>query len=81
MPAWFVALVHPEKTSVSVPISIHGKPEHWSSPRIPNDEIAEIWDGIVTQFEVGSAVALALFLITMTVVGRALAPLKRFRRR
>src|SRR3954465_3028076 len=26
-PAWFVALVHPEKTSITVPISIHGKPE------------------------------------------------------
>src|SRR5437764_13079611 len=24
-PAWFVTLVHPEKTSVNVPISIHGK--------------------------------------------------------
>jgi two-component system sensor histidine kinase UhpB len=30
----------------------------------------------LTQLEVGSAVALALFLITMTVVGRALAPLE-----
>ena len=43
---------------------------------IPNDEIAEIWDGIVTQLEVGSAVAVALFLITMMVIGRALAPLE-----
>ena len=43
---------------------------------IPNDEIAEIWDGIVTQLEVGSAVAVALFLITMMVVGHALAPLE-----
>ena len=42
----------------------------------PDDEMAEIWDGIVTQLEVGSAIALVLFLITMTVVGRALAPLQ-----
>jgi len=42
----------------------------------PNDEIAEIWDGIVTQLEVGSAIAIALFLVTMTVVGRALRPLE-----
>ena len=42
----------------------------------PDDEMAEIWDGIVTQLEVGSAIAVALFLITMTVVGRALAPLQ-----
>jgi two-component system sensor histidine kinase UhpB len=76
VPAWFVALVHPEKTSVSVPISIHGKRTALVITSIPNDEIAEIWDGIVTQFEVGSAVAVALFLITMVVVGRALAPLQ-----
>ena len=75
VPAWFVALIHPEKTSVSVPISIRGKPEALVITSIPNDEIAEIWDGIVTQLEVGSAIAIALFLITMTVVGRALAPL------
>ena len=42
----------------------------------PNDEIAEIWDGIVTQLEVGSAIAVALFLITMMVVSRALAPIQ-----
>ena len=76
VPAWFVALVHPEKTSVSVPVSIREKPTALVITSIPNDEIAEIWDGIVTQLEVGSAVAVALFLITMMVVGRALAPLE-----
>jgi len=76
VPAWFVALVHPEKTSVSVPVTIDGKPSALVITSIPNDEIAEIWDGIVTQIEVGSAVAVALFLITMTVIGRALAPLQ-----
>src|ERR1700760_583112 len=25
VPSWFVALVHPEKTSVSVPVSLHGQ--------------------------------------------------------
>ena len=75
-PAWFVGLVHPEKTSLSVPVSIHGKPTALVITSIPNDEIAEIWDGIVTQLEVGSAVAVALFLITMLVVGRALSPLE-----
>jgi two-component system sensor histidine kinase UhpB len=76
VPAWFVSLVHPEQTSVRVPVSIHGKPSALVITSIPNDEIAEIWDGIVTQLEVGSAVAVALFLITMTVIGRALAPLE-----
>ena len=75
VPAWFVALVHPEKTSVSVPVSIHGKEAALVITSIPNDEIAEIWDGIVTQIGVGTVVAVALFLITKTVVGRALAPL------
>jgi two-component system sensor histidine kinase UhpB len=75
VPAWFTALVHPAKTSVSVPISLHGKTSALVITSIPNDEIAEIWDGILTQVEVGSAVALALFLLTMIVVGRALSPL------
>ena len=75
VPAWFAALIHPESTSVSVPISVHGKATALVITSIPNDEIAEIWDGIVTQIEVGSAVALVLFLVTMIVVGRALGPL------
>ncbi len=76
VPAWFVTLVHPEKTSVSVPLSIHDKRTALVITSIPNDEIAEIWDGILTQIEVGSAVAAVLFLITMMVIGRALAPLQ-----
>src|ERR1700744_3725655 len=76
VPSWFVALVHPERTSVSVPISIHGRQESLVITSLPDDEIAEIWDGIVTQLGVGTAVAVALFLITMLVVGRALAPLE-----
>jgi two-component system sensor histidine kinase UhpB len=75
-PAWFVNLVHPEQTAVKVPVSIQGKPASLVIASHPNDEIAEIWDGILTQLEVGSVIALALFLVTMTVVGRALAPLR-----
>ncbi|MDE2377708.1 histidine kinase [Bradyrhizobium sp.] len=75
-PAWFVGLVHPEQTAVSVPVSIRGKPGSLVITSHPNDEIAEIWDGIVTQLEVGSAIALALLLVVMTVVSRALAPLQ-----
>jgi two-component system sensor histidine kinase UhpB len=76
VPEWFVTLVHPRTTSVSVPISIRGRSTALVITSIPNDEIAEIWDGVLTQLAVGSAVALALFLITMIVVGRALAPLE-----
>ncbi|MCK1655503.1 HAMP domain-containing protein [Bradyrhizobium sp. 149] len=74
-PTWFVSLVHPEQTAVSVPVSIHGKPGSLLITSHPDDEIAEIWDAIVTQLEVGSVIALALFLVMMNVVGRALAPL------
>jgi two-component system sensor histidine kinase UhpB len=75
-PAWFGALVHPEKTAVNVPISIAGKQGSLVITSHPNDEMAEIWDGIVTQLQVGSAIAVALFLITMMVVNRALAPIQ-----
>lgn len=75
-PAWFVALIHPEQTSVSVPISIQGKSGSLVITSHPDDEISEIWDGIVTQLQVGSVIAAALFLITMMVVNRALAPLQ-----
>jgi two-component system sensor histidine kinase UhpB len=76
LPAWFVALVHPEKTAVTVPISVNGKQGSLVITSHPNDEMTEIWDGIVTQLQVGSAIAVALFLITMMVVSRALAPIQ-----
>ncbi len=75
-PAWFVALIHPEQTSVSVPVSMKGKSGSLVITSHPNDEINEIWDGIVTQLQVGSAIAAAMLLITMVVVSRALAPLQ-----
>jgi two-component system, NarL family, sensor histidine kinase UhpB len=77
VPEWFLTLIHPEQTTVAVPIVANGR--SLGSLVItshPTDEIAEIWDGIVTQIEVGSAIAAALFLITMTVVSRALEPIK-----
>jgi two-component system sensor histidine kinase UhpB len=75
-PAWFVALVHPERTAVSVPVTINGKSGSLVITSHPNDEMNEIWDGIVTQVQVGSVIAIALLLITMTVVSRALAPIQ-----
>jgi two-component system, NarL family, sensor histidine kinase UhpB len=76
-PAWFIALVRPEQASESVPIVVQGK--SLGSLVIashPTDEIAEIWDGIVTQVGIGSALAVALFLVTIVVVSRALAPIQ-----
>jgi two-component system, NarL family, sensor histidine kinase UhpB len=75
-PAWFVRLVHPEKTTVNVPISIKGKPGSLLITSHPNDEMAEIWDGIITQLQIGTVVAIVLFLITTRVVSRALAPIQ-----
>ena len=75
-PAWFVTLVHPEKTAVNVPISIKGKPGSLLITSHPNDEMAEIWDGIITQLQIGSVIAIVLFLITTRVVSRALAPIQ-----
>ncbi len=77
VPEWFVALIHPEQTTVGVPIVVNGR--SLGSLVItshPTDEIAEIWDGIVAQIEIGSVIAAALFLITMTVVSRALKPIE-----
>ena len=76
-PAWFIALVRPEQATESVPIVVQGK--SLGSLVIashPTDEIAEIWDGIVTQVGIGSALAIALFLVTIVVVSRALAPIQ-----
>jgi two-component system sensor histidine kinase UhpB len=77
VPEWFLTLIHPERTTVGVPIVVNGR--SLGSLVItshPTDEIAEIWDGIVTQLEVGSAIAAALLLITMIVVSRALQPIE-----
>jgi two-component system sensor histidine kinase UhpB len=74
-PAWFGALVHPEQTVINVPMTVNGKSELLQITAHPNDEMNEIWDGIVTQIQVGFGIAVALLLITMTVVNRALAPL------
>jgi two-component system sensor histidine kinase UhpB len=75
-PTWFVALVHPERTAVSTPVTVNGRSGRLVITSHPNDEMNEIWDGIVTQLQVGSAIAIALFLITMRVVSRALAPIQ-----
>ena len=75
-PAWFVRLVHPEQTTVNVPISIKGKQGSLLITSHPNDEMTEIWDGIVTQLQIGTAIAIVLFLITSKVVSRALAPIQ-----
>src|SRR5262249_41369844 len=39
-PAWFVTLIHPETTSVEVPLSVGGKQERLVITSDPNDEVA-----------------------------------------
>ena len=61
---------------MNVPISIKGKPGSLLITSHPNDEVAEIWDGIITQLQIGTVIAIVLFLITIRVVSRALAPIQ-----
>lgn len=76
-PEWFVALMQPEPTRIRIPIMVDGKSHGiLSIASHPSDEIAEIWDSIVTQVQFGSAIAAALLILTMLVVGRALAPIQ-----
>lgn len=76
-PGWFGRLVHPELTELRVPVTVNGRSlGALTIASYPVDEMAEIWDGIVTQIAIGSAIALTLFLLIMTVVNRALAPLR-----
>src|SRR5215472_5884687 len=75
-PAWFVALVRPEGTTIRIPLAVQGNDVGAlviSSE--PSDEIGEIWDGVITQIVVGGCLAIMIFLITAAVVRRALAPL------
>jgi two-component system sensor histidine kinase UhpB len=74
-PSWFVAAIHPERISLSVPVSIGGKQQILTITSHPDDEMREIWDGIVTQLTLSLIVALLLFVVTSLVVRRALAPL------
>jgi two-component system sensor histidine kinase UhpB len=74
-PSWFVALIHPERTSVVIPVSVGGQQQTLKITSHPDDEMQEIWDGIVTQLTLGAVVALVLFVVTSVVVKRSLAPL------
>lgn len=76
-PEWFVAMVRPEPIRLRIPIAVEGRSYGTLSiASHPTDEIAEIWDSIVTQIQFGSAIAVALLILTMLVVSRALAPIQ-----
>ena len=74
-PSWFVSLIHPERISESVSVTIGGKQQTLLITSHPDDEMREIWDGIVTQLALSLIVAMVLFVVTSLVVRRALAPL------
>ncbi|MEH2512804.1 two-component system sensor histidine kinase UhpB [Nitrobacteraceae bacterium AZCC 1564] len=80
-PVWFVRFVHPTQTTVSLPITVGAR--SFGSLVIksdPRDEITEIWQGIVTQLAVGTAVTITLLFITMFVVDRSLGPVNELAR-
>jgi two-component system, NarL family, sensor histidine kinase UhpB len=74
-PAWFVALIHPERTTMPVVVQVAGQPQTLTITSHPDDEIREIWDGIVTQLTLSLIVATVLTIVTSVVVRRSLAPL------
>ncbi|MDR3464748.1 MAG: histidine kinase [Xanthobacteraceae bacterium] len=77
VPSWFVALVRPEQTTVTVPVEVDGRSlGALAITPLPTDEMAEIWDGIVVQIEVGIAITVGFLLLTIWVVNRALAPVE-----
>jgi two-component system sensor histidine kinase UhpB len=77
VPSWFVALVRPEQTTVTVPVEVDGRSlGALAITPLPTDEMAEIWDGIVVQVEVGLAITVGFLLLTIWVVNRALAPVE-----
>lgn len=79
-PSWFVALVHPEQTTVTVPVEVGGRSlGALSITSHPTDEIAEIWDGILVQVEIGLAITGGFLLLTVVVVNRALEPVAHLR--
>lgn len=76
-PEWFVTMVRPEPTRLRIPIAVDGKSYGTLSiASHPSDEIAEIWDSIITQIQFGSAIAAVLLILTMLVVSRALSPIQ-----
>lgn len=78
VPSWFVALVRPEQTTVTVPVEVDGRSlGALAITPLPTDEMAEIWDGIMVQVEVGLAITVGFLLLTIWVVNRALAPVEQ----
>ena len=73
--------VHPSQTRVSIPVTVGAR--SFGSLVIksdPRDEISEIWQGIVTELAVGTAVTITLLFITMFVVDRSLGPVNELAR-
>src|SRR5690242_10260698 len=53
VPGWFITLIHPEQTTVTLPVMANGRSLGLLAiTSHPMDEIAEIWDGILVQLEV-----------------------------
>lgn len=74
-PSWFVSLIHPERTTMPVRVQVGGQQQTLTITSHPDDEMREIWDGIVTQLTLSLIVALVLTMVTSVVVRRSLAPL------
>jgi two-component system sensor histidine kinase UhpB len=77
-PAWFVALVRPRATSVTIPVEVEGaEAGAFVVEGDPADEIGELWESLVTLTLDGAASAGLGLAIVYFVVRAALAPLER----
>jgi two-component system sensor histidine kinase UhpB len=79
-PAWFVALLRPGAVSQRIEAAAGGRRlGDFVVEGDPDDEIGELWDGLVTLALDGAAAAALGFVVIYLAVGGALRPLERLK--
>jgi two-component system, NarL family, sensor histidine kinase UhpB len=77
-PAWFVALANPHATATTIAVEAEGRPVGaFVVAGDPGDEIAELWDSLVTLSIDGAASAALGLALVYLVVRAGLRPLER----
>jgi two-component system sensor histidine kinase UhpB len=77
-PEWFVALIHPPTTVQRIDAVVDGRAlGAFVVAGDPDDEIAELWDGVVELALDGGAAAVGGFVVLYFLVGAALRPLEK----
>ena len=79
VPAWFVAMIHAEPTTLRLPIPLGpGGDEAVVIETDPHNEIIETWDSFCDTLLVLALFCAITFSVIYVCVGRALRPLARF---